>query len=175
MQFLRAVAAAAVLFALCLLAASPHALAATTLRSNCAGCGASGQEMDVKGEAQPSPMGSAQVEVDPTSYKLWPSGSRTFLNVVWGSAAGQASFEVRNSGTAPSSPFTARVDVSNHNPLTQTPVDDMTLSYAIPSLDPGATTEVTVPLDPTQCDIFVSVDLGTGSPIVLRTGNPATC
>jgi hypothetical protein len=118
---------------------------------------------------------AATVVVDPSSYKVWPSGSRTFLSVQWGSAEAHASFDIKNLGSAPSPELTAGIVVSNHDPLTQTPVDSTTYTYPVGSLAPGGVATVTVPLDPTQCDIFVSVDLGTGGPTVLRTGNPAAC
>jgi hypothetical protein len=115
------------------------------------------------------------LEIDPTSYKVWPSGSHTFVNAQWSSQSGSASFTVRNTGSLTSSAFTATAEVSNHNPLTQQPVDDVIYQYPIPSLAPAASMDVAVPLDPSQCDIFVTVRLGNGQSMVLRTGNPATC
>jgi hypothetical protein len=129
----------------------------------------------VKDSCNSCQVSQANVEIDPTSYKVWPSGSRTFVNAQWSPASGSASFTVRNAGIVATNAFTATAEVSDHNPLTQTPIDDMTYSYPIPPLAPGASVDVTVPLDPAQCDIFVTVDLGDGHDTVLRTGDPAAC
>jgi hypothetical protein len=135
------------------------AAAGTLVNDSCSGCQVS----------------QTNVEIDPGSYKVWPSGSRTFVNAQWSPASGSASFLVRNAGIIATNPFTATAEVSDHNPLTQTPIDDVTYSYAIPPLAPGASVDVTIPLDPAQCDIFVTVDLGNGHDTVLRTGDPAAC
>jgi hypothetical protein len=118
---------------------------------------------------------AATLVVDPSSYKLWPSGSRTFLSVQWAAETASASFDIKNLGSAPSPELIVDVVVSNHDPLTQTPMTTTSYSDPIASLASGATATINVPLDPTQCDIFVSVDLGSGAPTVLRTGNPAAC
>jgi len=121
------------------------------------------------------PARQTTVELDPRSYKIWPSGSRTFVAAQWSSAAGSASFTVLNPGISPAPALTATVEVIDHNPMTQTPIDDVTYSYPIPALAPGGSVNVAVPLDPSQCDIFVTIDLGSGGDTVLRTGNPAAC
>lgn len=156
----RTVLAAAVLFAVSLAGAgAPHAFATSVIQNDCAGCDAV----------------SGSIGVDPASYKLWPDGNKTFLNVQWSSAGGVASFEVRNFGGDPSPALTASVEVSDHDPISELPKDHLVRMYQIPPLAPEASTTVTVPLDPTQCDVWVTVDLGSGSPTVLRAGNPATC
>jgi hypothetical protein len=135
------------------------ALAGASMQNSCGSC-------------QSAP---AAIIVDPVSYKLWPSGARTFANVQWGTYAGSASFSLLNSGSAPTSPFTATVQVNDYDPLSQIPMDGISYSYSIPALTPGQTATVTVPLNPAQCDIFVTVNAGAGPPTVLRTGNPAAC
>jgi len=121
------------------------------------------------------PASQTGVEIDPTSYKVWPSGSRTFVAAQWSAATGSAALTLLNAGILPAAAFTATAEVSDHNPMTQTPIDDVTYSYPIPALAPGAFFKVTIPLDPNQCDIFVTIDLGSGPNTVLRTGNPAAC
>ena len=151
--------------AVALLAASlagfgaPHVSATAIIQNDCTGCNAV----------------SGSPGVDPASYKLWPDGNKTFLNVHWSSTGGVASFDVRNFGAEPTPALTASVDVSDHDPISELPRDHTGHIYQIPPLAPGELMTVTVPLDPTQCDIWVTVDFGFGSPTVLRTGNPATC
>lgn len=138
---------------------APAAAAGTMLQGACASCNAS----------------APAVMVDPASYKLWPSGSRTFVNAQWTPNGGEASFDVRNFSDAPTPALTATVEVSDHDPASQVPLDHTVHTYPIPALAPGASSTVHVPLDPTQCDIWVSVALGLGDPTIMRTGNPATC
>jgi hypothetical protein len=156
---LRLISAIAALTAAATAGSGSRALAGPSMTGNCAKCAA----------AIPS------VFVDPASYKLWPSGARTFLNVRWTPTSGEASFDLRNAGADSSPAFAVSVTVSNHDPILQTPINELDYSYPVTSLAPGAATTITVPLDPSQCDIFVSIDLGSGAATVLRTGNPAAC
>src|SRR5580700_6726100 len=77
--------------------------AGAVVKNTCAGCQAS----------------QAGIEVDPASYKVWPSGSRTFLNAEWHTTPASATFAILNNGAAPSPPFTAMADVIDHNPLSE--------------------------------------------------------
>jgi hypothetical protein len=113
--------------------------------------------------------------LDPASYKLWPSGARTLLNVAWSTAGSSASFNLVNSGQVATPALNVTVVVDNHDPLSQTSNGATTYTYAVAALAPQTSAAVTVPLDYRQCDVFVTVDLGIGSPDVFRTGNPAAC
>jgi hypothetical protein len=113
--------------------------------------------------------------VDTASFKLWPSGSKTLLDVVWTPSNSQASFNLLNSGVATTPQTTIIVLVDYHDPLTQTSIGGTSYTYSVPALNPQTTSTVTIPLDYAQCDVFVTVDLGSGVPSVFRTGNPAAC
>jgi hypothetical protein len=133
--------------------------AASADNTSCSGCQASGLALGV----------------DTASYKLWPTGSKTLLDVVWTPTDSRASFNLLNSGTVATPATAITVLVDNHDPLTQQSVDAMSYTFSVPSLAPQTTSTVTIPLDYVQCDVFVTIDLGNGVPLVLRTGNPAAC
>jgi hypothetical protein len=154
---IRRLIAVAVAVPALILAASPMAAVATADGLGC--CVSAGQALTV----------------EESSYKLWPSGAKTVVDVVWLPTDSRASFEIINSGGATTQPATATVTVDYHDPLTQIPMTSTTYSVAVPALGPQTTTTVTVPLDYAQCDVFITIDLGAGNPTVLRTGNPAAC
>jgi hypothetical protein len=133
--------------------------AALADNSNCAACQANAQSLSV----------------DTSSFKLWPSGSKTLLDVVWTASDSRASFNLLNSGTAATPQTAINVLVDYHDPLTQTSTGGMSYTFSVPQLNPQTTSAVTVPLDYSQCDVFITVDLGNGTPMVFRTGNPAAC
>ncbi|HTE84560.1 MAG TPA: hypothetical protein VK821_07490 [Dehalococcoidia bacterium] len=113
--------------------------------------------------------------VDQSSYKLWPSGARTLLDVVWSPQNSKASFSLVNNGPTATEMLNVNVLVNNHDPLSQTSVNSTAYTFAVPALAPQTAATVTVPLDYAQCDVFLTVDLGTAAPTILRTGNPAAC
>jgi hypothetical protein len=115
------------------------------------------------------------LNVDASSYKLWPSGSKTLLDDFWLPGASTASFSLVNGGTAAIPATNVTIVVENHDPLTQVPVNAMSYTYGVPGLAPQTTATITVPLDYNQCDIFLTLDVGNGVPTVFRTGNPAAC
>lgn len=113
--------------------------------------------------------------VDPASFKLWPDGARTILNATWSPSGSSAPFNVRNYGTTPTTETRVTVTVEDHDPAGEALLGSTRYSLTVPSLDPGETATINVPVDYTQCNVYISVDLGSGSPTVLRTGDPAAC
>jgi hypothetical protein len=138
---------------------SQAALAATPGTKNCISCSAFAQT----------------VSVDPASYKTWPSGSRTLVDVTWSQDGSKARLSLVNQSSAPTEPFSIKVQVDYHDPLSQSSVSTVNDTYAIPALARQASTTISVPLDYGQCDVFLTLDLGDGLPSVFRTGNPAAC
>jgi hypothetical protein len=117
----------------------------------------------------------AGVSVDPASYKLWPSGARTLLDTTWAPASSVGVFALLNSGATPSPPFTLGISVEDHNPAGEALLGSTSLNYAVPALDPGQSVKLGVPLDYSQCDIYIVVAPGSVHPTVLRAGDPAAC
>lgn len=149
----------AILSAAGILLAAPSAFADNVNSADCGTCRVAAQSLGV----------------DASSYKVWPSGSKTLVDVVWLPNDSRASFSLINTGIAASPATNVTVVVDNHDPLTQTSINATSYTYGVPALAPETTATVTVPLDYAQCDVFLTLDLGNGAPTVFRTGNPAAC
>lgn len=119
------------------------------------------------------PSTPAAVVIVPASYKLWPSGAKTFLQTHWSPNASSGLVTLTNSGTSTSSSFGLTVAVENHDPATESLQSSTAYTYALPALAPDQDVSLSVPLDYSQCDIYVIFDLA--APATLRTGNPAAC
>jgi hypothetical protein len=153
--------AAGVLAAMLIAAGGPanRAAAAGTDSGACLSCGAS----------------SIAPAVDPSTYKTWPSGARTLLDVKWAPSASTAQIALTNQNSGPTQAFALNVLVDYHDPLTQTSQSTVQHAYLVPALDPQSSTTISVPLDFAQCDVFITLDFGSGLTLVFRTGNPAAC
>jgi len=117
----------------------------------------------------------AGVVVDPASYKLWPSGARTLIDDTWSPNDSVGVIALLNTSASASPAFTLSVRVENHDPIGEAILSGTSLTYDVPALDPGQNLSLGVPLDYTQCDIYLVVAAGSAAPTVLRTGDPAAC
>lgn len=117
----------------------------------------------------------AGVTVDPASYKLWAGGARSLLDTTWSPESSVGVLALLNSGASQSPTFMLSIRVENHDPISEAVISAASFSYAVPALDPGQSLRLGVPLDYTQCNIYLIVAPDSVSPTVLRTGDPAAC
>lgn len=125
--------------------------------------------------SEPAPIAHGQLVIDPDSYKVWPSGSRTLTYVEWSAADSSAQLNLTNAGKAPLPRFVVNVRVDYHDPISQQVASSQSYDFVIEQLAPAASAAIQIPLDYAQCDVYLSLDLGGDSLTVFRTGNPAAC